>query len=116
MILGIASILFACTAANHLGLIAAIERTIRHRLPIANCSKCLTFWVTLTYCLYKEVGTAMFAIAFLNSYISIWLELGMGYVDYIYNKVYDTLYNSTDNEAPSESDEGNSTDGVSDLQ
>ena len=82
--LGLASILFAATAVNHLGLISAVERLIRHELYILNCAKCLTFWLSLIYCRMsaQEVEAAVkLAIPCLNAYLAIWLELGMGYID-----------------------------------
>lgn len=45
----IASIVFACVAMNHLGLISAIETVLRCSLVIVNCVKCLTFWCVLAY-------------------------------------------------------------------
>ena len=42
-------ITFSAVAANHLGLVAAIERTIKHRLPIIGCPKCLAFWTSFGY-------------------------------------------------------------------
>jgi hypothetical protein len=90
----IASIVFVCTAANHLGLVSAIEDvTGCHGLPIIGCPKCLTFWCVLLYGCYNIVayGTCgivtVLAISFLCAYLAIWLELLMGIVDYYYNKV-----------------------------
>jgi hypothetical protein len=60
------------------------------------------------YCLYNRIGVGMFAIAFLNAYLAIWLELGMGYIDTLYNKAYDTLYDTTDNKIAANGNEGSS--------
>ena len=95
MWIDIAAIVFACTAVNHLGLIAAIERIMRHRLPVVNCPKCLTFWSTLTYCLVycDDIATIPFilALSFLAAYAAVWLQLLMYSVDTIYNRIYDML-------------------------
>ena len=96
----IACIVFVCTAVNHLGLIAAIERVVRHRLPIVNCPKCLTFWGTLAYGIYVSeisfgniaaVLPRLFAISLLCSYLAIWLELIMYAIDTLYNRIYGIL-------------------------
>lgn len=119
MIVEIVCILFASVAANHLGLIGAMERVVRHELPILNCSRCLTFWATLVHGCYSvatggALGAAIvLAISFLNAWLAVWLELGMGYIDtvyyYIYNKVYGTAdATSADNEDSAIRNEGNS--------
>ena len=114
----IASILFAATAANHLGLISAIERVIGLRLPIVNCPKCLACWATFAYCFSSEtleIGlAAILALSFLNAYMAIWLELGMGYIDTLYYRIYDTIYpTAEDNETATDTDEGGAAGGVS---
>lgn len=122
MVIDIACILFACTAVNHLGLVSAIERVIKHDLPILNCSKCLTWWVTMAYMFlsydsYYEAGllAEACAISFLNAYLSFWLELGMGCIDTLYYRAYEKIYGTTDNEAPTVDDKGNTSDGMSEL-
>lgn len=100
-------IAFICAAANHLGLVAAIEAVIRHKLPIINCPKCSTFWLTyivnfvmMDYSsgtdpvLRAVIPGAACALA--SSYLAIWMELLMGYVDVLYNKVYEQIYSTAD--------------------
>lgn len=93
----IAAIIFICTAVNHLGLVSAVEKTIRHQLPILNCSKCLTFWSVLTYGVAVNINSSLFtlnssiqslAISFLSSYIAMWMELFMYAIDTLYNNIY----------------------------
>ena len=90
--LNVLMITFAVVAVNHLGLVAAIERTIKHRLPIVNCPKCMTFWTVLAYGLW-DVGISdvplTTAVALLAAWAAIWLELAMGFID----QLYLTLYN-----------------------
>ena len=98
--LDIASIVFVCTAVNHLGLIQAIEALARHRLPVLNCIKCLTFWSISAYGFSVGFGSAEAAIktlarAVLAAWSAIWLDLFMGIIDMLYVKVYDTLYPTT---------------------
>ena len=97
----VAAIVFACTAANHLGLIAAIERIIKRRLPVVNCPKCLTFWsamaygiVTLSCSSLQDIFAAiprLCATSLLSSYLAIWLELLMYLIDTFYNMIYGTV-------------------------
>lgn len=100
-------ITFAAVAANHLGLVSAIERTTKHRLPILNCPKCLTFWAVTVYGTLSGpehprdiIGVC--AVALLLAWAAIWLELAMGFIDQLYLKAYDTVYpaeNPTDADA-----------------
>lgn len=104
---GIACVIIACTSANHLGLVAAVEDILHRRMPIVNCTKCLTFWSTLAYC---SVGCdsiaalthaipAILAASFIAAYTAIWLELLMACTDTIYNRIYEKIINKeTDNE------------------
>lgn len=95
----IAAVVFFSTAVNHLGLIAAIERVIHHRLPIVNCPKCLAFWSTFAYGVSGDGITAalpsvlprLLAISILCSYLAIWLELLMYAIDTLYNRIYGIL-------------------------
>ena len=92
-------ITFSVVAANHLGLVAAIERTVKHRLPIVNCPKCMTFWTVLAYGVWN-VGIPdlppTIAVALLAAWAAIWLELFMGFVDQLYLKAYEQIYPTAD--------------------
>jgi len=121
----IAWIVVACTSANHLGLIAAVEDVLHRRLPVVNCPKCFTFWSTLAYLLacFLTGGDAplrgggpitalisavprMLAVSFLAAYSALWLELIMYFIDTIYNSIYDQISKNnreeTDDEDTSE--------------
>ena len=98
-------ITFSAVAANHLGLVAAVEGVIRHKLPIVNCPKCAAFWSVLVYGIAVGIYFSLFTIhfsliilaaAFLSAWSAIWLDLFMGIIDKLYIKVYDTLYPTTD--------------------
>ena len=95
----IAAIVFVCTAVNHLGLIAAIERVIRHRLPVVNCPKCLTCWSVFAYgiatvpYISPQIVARLLAISLLCSYLAIWLELLMYAIDTLYNRIYVKIEN-----------------------
>lgn len=118
----IVSIVFSCVTANHLGLISAIEVLFRHRLPVINCVKCLSFWSTLAYCVYSIVsdGTKgieieafiqVFAVSFLASYIAIWLELFEGFIDFLFSRIYEKIYSDSDNDTSSSVRHEGDTDG-----
>ena len=102
--LDVLMIVFSATAANHLGLVAAAENVVRHRLPVLNCPKCATFWSVIIYGI-AEANSSLFtlhsslqilAAAFLSAWSAIWLDLLMGIIDKLYIKVYDTIYPATD--------------------
>jgi len=94
-------ITFSVVAANHLGLVAAVEGVIRHKLPIVNCPKCAAFWSVLAYGCYGIAidRTSIFltiAVAFLSAWSAVWIDLIMGIIDTVYIKVYDTLFTTAD--------------------
>lgn len=115
--LDIASIVFVCVTMNHLGLIKAIEGVTGRELPILNCPKCGCFWFSLIFLLGKT-GEIMgefpliLAISFLASYTAIWLELLEGYIDTLYLKLYDKIYNSTADTSASDPEQGYSANSM----
>ena len=109
----IASIVFVCVTANHLGLISKIEDITRKKFPVINCTKCSTFWVTLIFFLWKSEEIMgefplILAISFLASYSAIWLELFEGFIDTLYLKLYGKITSAdSNNEATTSADDGN---------
>ena len=119
----IAWIVVACTSANHLGLIVAVERVLHRRLPVVNCPKCFTFWSTLAYLLacFLTGGDAllgdspiaaavprMLTVSFLAAYSALWLELIMYFIDTIYNSIYDQI--NKDNREETGADDQNTSE------
>ena len=95
----VAMILFSCVAANHLGLVHAIEDITDRELPIINCSRCFSFWCVLFYMiLTKHMIILSFATSFLTAALAPWIELLMGFTDILFNKLYDTIYTTTEND------------------
>ena len=102
--LDVLMIVFSATAANHLGLVAAAEGVVRHRLPVVNCPKCAAFWSVMVYGVVVanfslftvHFYLTLFAAAFLSAWSAIWLDLLMGIIDKLYIKVYDKIYPTTD--------------------
>lgn len=88
---------------NYLGLIEAVEGVIKHKIPIVNCSKCLSFLVVLTYTLlsgYNVIGSI--ATSFICAYAVRWIELLLGYADHLYMKVYEKIYSDNKTKDTSE--------------
>ncbi len=126
--LDVLMIVFSATAANHLGLVAAAESVVRHRLPVLNCPKCAAFWLVLAYgfgceiyftathhfvdvndmvaCHFEHI-LEMLAAAFLSAWSAVWLDLFMGIIDHLYLMIYEQIYptaNAADTDAISPSD------------
>lgn len=101
----VAMILFSCVAANHLGLISAIEKTTGYELIIINCSRCFTYWSVLMYSLFITNSILLsFATSFLAAVLAPWIEMLMGFIDNLYNKLYDTIYPATENDRNGETE------------
>lgn len=115
MWIDIASLVFICVTANHLGLVRAIEETFDRELPIVNCIKCFSYWTVLFYTLFvTRNAIASLAISFLAGYSAIWLELAEGYIDTLYMKLYEKITTTNrDDTASSDADNGNSAGSVS---
>lgn len=101
----IAAVVFASVTVNHLGLIAAIEGVVHHKLPILNCPKCLAFWSTfaygvsgdgLTLAALPSVLPRLLAISILCAYLAVWLELAEGFIDTLYLKLYEQIFSTAD--------------------
>lgn len=113
-------IVFSATAANHLGLVAAAENIICHRLPVLNCPKCAAFWSVIVYgvavanfsLFTLHFSLQILAVAFLSSWSAVWLDLLMGIIDQLYIKLYDKIYPTTDTP---DTDALDTADPVSDV-
>ena len=119
--LDVLMIVFSATAANHLGLVAAAESVVRHRLLILNCPKCAAFWLVLIYscsvccdsiAALPPTIPEILAAAFLSAWSAVWLDLLMGIIDQLYIKLYDTIYPTTDT---TDADALDTADPVSDV-
>ena len=107
----IAMIIFSAVAVDHLGLVRAVEGVLHIELPVINCCKCLSFWTVLFYA--DMPLTERIAVSFLMAYIAVWLELAWGYVDILYERIYDKIYTTEDNQTAADSDEADSDGGMS---
>lgn len=105
IIADVAAVTLAAVLANHMGLIETIEGIIRHKLPIINCSRCLTFWSVMAVLIASEWTSAIrhlpviVATSFLAAYAAMWLELLFGIIDKQYERIYKKTYPESDKEA-----------------
>ena len=132
--LDVLMLVFSAVAANHLGLVAAAESVVHHRLPVLNCPKCAAFWLVLAYgfgyeicftttrhfvdvndmvAYHFEYILKLIAVAFLSAWSAVWLDLLMGIIDQLYIKVYDTIYPATDTTDPDTKGAGGAVPDVS---
>lgn len=99
----IASIIFVCVTMNHLGLVGKAEEMVGE-LPILNCAKCSSFWCCLAYGLWRADFSDLpltLAVSFLASYVAIWVELFEGYIDTLFDRTYEKIYSTTEQNNPS---------------
>lgn len=106
IVLDVAAVTLAAVLANHMGLIETIERVVRHKLPIINCSRCLTFWsvlICLVCCRITATSwPVIVATSFAASYAAMWLELLFGIIDKQYERIYKKTYPEADKKAAEE--------------
>lgn len=104
IVLDVAAVTIAAVLANHMGLIEAMEKVVRHKLPILNCSRCLTFWSVMAVLIASEWTAAIrhmpiiVATSFLAAYAAMWLELLFGIIDKQYERIYEKTYPEADKE------------------
>lgn len=114
-IVDVLCIIFACTAANHLGLVQAIEIVTCRTLYVVNCPKCFVFWASLLYMVwcvgFSDIPLA-FAVSFLSAWSAVWLDLIMGIIDQQYLRIYDKVFATKDS---ADADSLSSSDTVSDV-
>lgn len=87
----VAMILFVCVMAIHMELVDAILGVLRitRRVPIITCPKCAVFWSVLFYALCKSSDILLdIATSFLASYLAVWFDLYLGYMQNCYEKIY----------------------------
>lgn len=114
----IAMLMFACVAANHLGLVDAMEKVLGRKIPIVNCCKCFTFWTVLfTSFLSGWNMVEALAVSFLFAWLALWVELGMGFIDTLYLKLYEKVTAAgNDDTVATDANNDDSESAVSELQ
>ena len=114
----VAAVTLAAVLVNHMGLIETIEGIIKHKLPIINCSRCLTFWSVLAVLITSERTSAIrhipviVATSFAAAYAAMWLELLFGIIDKQYDKIYKKTYPEAAKEAAEAGAGATHTDGA----
>lgn len=105
----IALVLVSCCLFIHLDMGDTIRKILHTDFILLRCVKCLTFWAVLGYsllCLTLPTVTAI-GMAFLCAYASLWIDLLLGKMAEIYEK----LGKDVDAEEPkSDSGIGSETD------
>lgn len=94
MLLDVAAVIISAVLVNYLGLIEAVEKVIRHKLPILDCPRCLTFWSVLLWLVINSTWhiAIIVATSFLASYLANWIELIFGLLDKLYEYIYKKNY------------------------
>ena len=103
----VVAITFSCVMFIHLGLVDAILSVygIEDRVPIVTCPKCLTFWSVLCFLTFSGHNIIMsVAIAFLACYVAIWFDLFLGYMDRLYENIYNRISEPNDTEIHNKDD------------
>lgn len=115
IVLDVVAVTLAAVLVNHMGLIEAIEGIIRYKLPVINCSRCLTFWASLAVLIASEWTSAIrhmpviVATSFLAAYAAQWIELLFGIIDKQYDKIYAKIYPEETAKAKAEAEAGADT-------
>lgn len=90
---GIACIFVSSCLFIHLGLGEAIGKALRIRFILFRCVKCLVFWSVCSYSLLivqLPVEVAL-CVAFALSYASLWVELLLGKIATVYEKINEDM-------------------------
>lgn len=89
--MGVGLIFLSCVLFVHLGLGETICRIIRLDLYILKCPRCICFWSVLVYTLFATYlcWEACLAIAFVSSYLALWVDLALTKIAKVYEKLYD---------------------------
>ena len=119
MIQEAALITVSCVLFVQMGLSDAVQETLRFRIKIASCPKCLAFWTNLAVWLARGNGfVESVAVSFICSYAALWLALLYDAFALLYNWIYESITEKTDTaeDAPEdESSEAGGPDAVSKM-
>ena len=98
----------SCVLFISMGLSDAVQDTLRFRLKVLSCNKCMTFWTVLLYALVDKCGIIQaIAVSFLCSYCSMWLSLAIDGMTLLYNKAYELISKTDASENEADSGEEN---------
>lgn len=84
----------------HLGLSETIQRIIHLKVQPLNCSKCLSFWSVLLVLLYHRYNLLYsVGVSFISAYAALWMELSLGLLSNLYDKLYGKIYTTEEGQA-----------------
>lgn len=79
----------------HMGLSEKIQSILHIDLDFFKCCKCLTHWTTLCVLIYNGYSVLYsVGVSFIFAYVALWLELFLGYLSTLYDKIYGKIYPS----------------------
>lgn len=83
-------ILLCCVLFVHMGMGDAVSKVVRRGLSLFRCVKCTTFWVILAYTVFFTAADPVLctALAFMCSYIALWIDLAFSKIAVWYEKWY----------------------------
>ena len=85
---GIGCVFVSCVLFIHLGLGEAVERTLRIRIVLLSCVKCLTFWSMLVYSLIHSFPLeSALCLSFVSAYASLWADIPLAKLAALYEKL-----------------------------
>jgi flagellar biosynthesis protein FliQ len=121
MLVDVVAVTVAAVLVNHLGLIEAVERAVRHKLSVLNCPKCLACWSVLAVLVFQSGETALrcapviVATSLLAAFAAKWVELLFGYFDTVYDKIYDKIYQQGETDDKEGSDSADTVHSQADV-
>ena len=78
-----------CTLACHLGLTAAVGKTV---CKVFGCTKCFTFWMSVVYLFATNHSVpVILACSIAASYLSVWCEMGFVLLNGKYNELWERV-------------------------
>lgn len=90
MMKSVGLLLLCCVLFVHMGMGDAVSKVVRRGLSLFQCVKCTTFWVILAYTVFFTAADPVLctALAFICSYIALWLDLLLSKFAVWYEKWY----------------------------
>ena len=94
---------FVCVLAIQMGLVDAIGKFLHYEFRVLSCPKCVTFWCSLGWHLYRERGLLdIVFVSFLSSYAALWLSMIYDAIALGYNYVYEKIQSAAEDQSGSD--------------
>nr|DAG80426.1 MAG TPA: hypothetical protein [Bacteriophage sp.] len=79
----------------HMGLSEKIQEILHINISLLRCVKCLSFQLSLIVLLCNGYGIlSSICCSFIFAYLALWIELLLGYLSTLYDKLYEQIYTS----------------------